>query len=193
MIKRTVIVRPVGHFLHGFHFRTTSHGDITPTVTLFQPLYVPRVQIPFGDMPERHFDGNPHLTVSDPDIGRKLIEHLGGDRLDSLLRIDTPDKFLVWAEHHGKWESHGYSMLTHALAGRRARAIALAEQRMEHNRAFAANGAAWAAVRNKQLGRFIRIFESGQARVNRMLRGFEAINAARIGVERWWHWSPVVE
>lgn len=193
MIKRTVIVRPVGHFLHGFHFRTTSHGDITPTVTLFQPLYVPRVQIPFGEMPERHFHGNPDLTASDPDIGRKVIEHLGGDRLDSLLRIDTPDKFLVWAEHHGKLGSERFPLLTHALAGRRSRAIALAEQRIEVHRAFAARDELWAAARIKQLRRLIRIFESGQARVNRMLRGFEAINAARIGVDRWWHWSPVVE
>ena len=193
MIKRTVIVRPVGHFLHGYHFRTTSHGDITPTVTLFQPMCVPRVQIPFGGMPERHFHGSPELTVSDPEIGRKLIEELGGDRLDSLLRINTPDKFLVWVEHHGGLGTYRIAMFTHALAGRRTRAIVLAEQELAVDRRAAARGAPWAAASIRRLHRLIRIFESGQARTNRLLRTIERVNARRVGVEPWWRWSPVVE
>jgi len=193
MIKRTVIVRPVGHFLHGFHFRTTSHGDITPTVTLFQPMYVSRVQIPFGGMPERYYRGSDHLTVADPDVGRKLIEALGGDWLDSLLRIDTPDKFLVWVEHHGGLGTDRFAMFTHALAGRRARAIVLAERELEIDRRYAAQDKPWAAASIRRLHRLIRIFEAGQARTNRLLRTFERVNARRVGVEQWWRWSPVVE
>jgi hypothetical protein len=191
MIKRTVIVRPVGHFLHGFHFRTTSFGDITPIVTLFRPMCVPRVGIPFGGMPEDRRSGAQSWSVSDPDIGAKLIEGLGGDLLDSLLRIDTPDKFLVWADHLNYRPE--FPMFTHALAGRRDRAIELAEQRIEYlNSLRAADG----LPRNtdiRRLHRLIRIFESGQARTNRMLRTFERVNARNIGVEPWWRWSPVVE
>ena len=193
MIKRTVIVRPVGHYLHGFHFRTTSSGDITPIRMLFQPMYVPRVDIPFGGMPEERRSGAHGWSVSDPDIGAKLIEGLGGDLLDSLLRIDTPDKFLVWAEHHGRLGSERFPMFTHALAGRRDRAIALAEKELELNRRAATRGAAWAAASIRRLHRLIRLFESGQARTNRLLRTVERVNARRIGVEAWWHWSPVVE
>jgi len=193
MIKRTVIVRPVGHFLHGFHFRTTSSGDVDPIVTLFQPMYVPRVDIPFGGMPEDRRSGAHRWSVSDPDIGAKLIEGLGGDLLDSLLRIDTPDKFLAWVDHHGRLGSERFPMFTHALAGRRDRAIALAEKELEIDRRYAARGTPWAAARIRRLHRLIRIFESGQARTNRLLRTFERVNARRVGVEPWWHWSPVVE
>lgn len=193
LIKRTVVVRPVGHFLHGFHFRTTSFGDITPIVTLFQPMYVPRVDIPFGGMPEEHRSGAHRWSVSDPDIGAKLIEGFGGDLLESLLRIDTPDKFLVWAEHHGGLGSELFPMFSHALAGRRDRAIVLAERRIAIHRAFSARDEVWAAARIGELHRLIRLFESGQARTNRLLRTFERRNARRVGVEAWWRWSPVVE
>lgn len=193
MIKRTVIVRPVGHYLHGFHFRTTSSGDITPIHMLFQPMYVPRVDIPFGGMPEERRSGAHGWSVSDPDIGAKLIEGLGGDLLESLLRIDTPDKFLVWAEHHGRLGSERFPMFTHALAGRRDRAIALAEKELEIDRRAATRGAPWAAASIRRLHRLIRLFESGQARTNRLLRTVERVNARRIGVEAWWRWSPVAE
>ena len=193
MIKRTVIVRPVGHYLHGFHFRTTSFGNITPIHMLFQPMYVPRVDIPFGGMPEERRSGAHGWSVSDPDIGAKLIEGLGGDLLESLLRIDTPDKFLVWAEHHGRLGSERFPMFTHALAGRRDRAIALAEKELEIDRRAATRGAPWAAASIRRLHRLIRLFESGQARTNRLLRTVERVNARRIGVEAWWRWSPMAE
>lgn len=84
-------------------------------------------------------------------------------------------------------------MFTHALAGRRDRAIALAEKELELNRRAATRGAAWAAASIRRLHRLIGIFGSGQARTNRLLRTVERVNARRIGVEAWWHWSPVVE
>lgn len=191
MIKRTVIVRPVGHFLHGYHFRTTSFGDITPIVTLFQPMYVPRVQIPFGDMPEDYRSGASRWSVADPDIDRKMIDGLGGELLDSLLRIDTPDKFLAWADH---WRNPELlPMFTHALAGRRARAALLAERAIENYRNHGLADDPRFMIRIRRLRRFIRIFESGQTRTNRLLQTFERINARNVGVEAWWHWSPVVE
>ena len=193
MIKRTVVVRPVGHFLHGFHFRTTSFGNITPIVMLFQPMYVPRVDIPFSGMPHEHGSGAHRWSVSDPDIGTKLIEGLGGELLESLLRIDTPDKFLAWVEHHGRLGSERFPMFTHALAGRRDRAIALAEKELESNRRSVSPSRPWAAVNIRRLHRLIRILESGQARTNRLLRTIERVNARRIGVEAWWRWSPMVE
>ncbi len=193
MIKRTVIVRPVGHFFHGFHFRTTSFGDVTPIVSLFHPTYVPRVNIPFGDMPEGHETGGADWSVADPDIGQKLIEGLGGDRLDALLRVDTPDKFLVWADHHDKSGSEYLRIYSHALMGRLARAIVLAERELEVDRRSAARGMPWAAASIRRLSRHILIFKSGQARTNRLLRFFERANARRIGVEPWWRWSPLVE
>lgn len=193
MIKRTVIVRPVGHFFHGFHFRTTSFGDITPIVSLFHPTYVPRVDIPFDAMPEDDPSDAHRWSVSDSDIGRKLIDGLGGDLLDSLLRIDTPDKFLVWADHHDNRGSEFLRICSHALAGRLARAILLAEQSIARRQRYATEGDLWAAARNRRLRRLIRIFESGQVRTNRVLRTFERVNATRVGVEPWWRWSPVVE
>ena len=191
MIKRTVIVRPVGHYLHGFHFRTTSFGDVGPIVALFQPMYVPRVDIPFGGMPEGFWGYGLDWSVSDPQIGAKLIEGLGGDVLDSLLRIDTPDKFLVWADHLSYRPE--LRMFTHALAGRRARAVELAERKARdlHDCGLAEHPMFRKDFR--RLHRLIRIFESGQARTNRLLRTFERVNARRVGVEAWWRWSPVVE
>jgi hypothetical protein len=191
MIKRTVIVRPVGHFLYGFHFRTTSYGGVYPIVELFHPLFVPRVHIPFGGMPEDHRSDVGTWDVTEPDVERKLMEALGGDMLDSLLRIDTPDKFLVWADHLG-YEPE-WRMFTHALAGRRARAVRIAEQRIEF---FHRLGAADGSPRTtyvRRLRRLIRIFESDQTRTNRLLRTFERINARNVGIEPWWRWSPVVE
>ena len=71
--------------------------------------------------------------------------------------------------------------------------IGNSEQRIEYlNSLRAADG----LPRNtdiRRLHRLIRIFESGQARTNRMLRTFERVNARNIGVEPWWRWSPVVE
>lgn len=191
MIKRTVIVRPVGHFLHGFHFRTTSFGDVGPIVALFHPTYVPGMRIPFGGMPEDHWGYGLDWSVSDPDIGRKLIDGLGGDVLDSLLRIDTPDKFLVWADHLSYTQE--LPMFTHALAGRRARAVELAKRRVRDLRDLGLAEDPRFRKHIRRLHRLIRIFESGQARTNRMLRTFERVNARNIGVEPWWCWSPVVE
>jgi hypothetical protein len=195
MIKRTVIVRPLGHFLHGFHFRTTSFGDIHPVVQLFQPLYVPRVHPPFGGMPQDYRSGAMDLKSSDPGVERKLMEALGGDTLDSLLRIDTLDKFQVWADHIG--HSRDYRMLTNALAGRRGRAALLAEREIanydKRMRVGDPSEVAWSRTRIRRLRRLIRIFESGQTRTNRLLRTFERINVCNNGVEQWWRWSPVVE
>lgn len=191
MIKRTVIVRPVGHFLHGFHFRTTSFGDVGPIVAVFHPIYVPRVAIPFGNMPEDFWGYGFDWSVSDPEIGQKLIEGLGGDVLDSIVRIDTPDKFLVWADHLSFRPM--LRVFTHALAGRRARAAQLAE-RIARDWLDRGLGGDPSFDRNiRRLRRLIRIFESGQTRTNRLLRTFERINARNNGVERWWRWSPVVE
>ncbi len=191
MIKRTVIVRPVGHYLHGFHFRTTSFGDIHPVVQLFQPLYVPRVHIPFGGMPTDYRSSACDLKSTEPGVEQKLIEALGGDMLDSLLRIDTPDKFLVWAEHLSFRQE--LPMFAHALAGRRARAVQLAEREVRRLHDMGRAEEPSFKKRIRRLRRLIRIFESGQARTNRLLRTFERINARNIGVERWWRWSPVVE
>jgi len=191
MIERTVIVRPVGHFLYGFHFRATRFGDIHPVVQLFQPLYVPRVHPPFGGMPEDHRSGALNLSSSDPGVGRKLIEALGGDMLDSLLRIDTPDKFLVWADHLGF--SAEWPMFTHALAGRRSRAIHLAEERIAFFEWLGATDGTPRTANIQRLRRLICIFDSGQERTNRMLRTFERINVRNNGIEPWWCWSPVVE
>ena len=191
MIKRTVIVRPVGHFFHGFHFRTTSFGDVGPIVALFHPTYVPGVGIPFGSMPEGFGGHGLDWSVSDPEIGRKLIEGLGGDVLDSLLRIDTPDKFQVWADHLSYRPM--LRMFTHALAGRRARAIRLAESIATEyeDRGLAEDPRFKKDIR--RLRRLIQIFGSGQTRTNRLLRTFERINASNNGVESWWRWSPAVE
>jgi hypothetical protein len=194
MIKRTIVVRPVGHYLHGYHFRTTSFGGVYPIVMLFQPMYVPRVNIPFGGMPEDHGRVR-RWQVTDPGVEQGLIEDLGGDLLDSLLRIDTPDKFLVWADHLGL--SSDLSMLTEALAGRRARAALLARRQIaDYAGRYPAGDPTslyWGRRRVRRLCRFVRIFESGQARTNRLLRTFERINARNTGVEAWWRWSPVVE
>jgi len=205
LLKRTIVVRPVGHFLHGYAFRITSIGAVHPVVTLFEPLYVPRRPLGAGSMPEfylfmdrrRHGHLFPpsafprYWMAGDPGVEQMLIDELGGDRLDSLLRIDTPDKFLVWAEHLHR--SRPAILFSHALAGRLSRAIGMAEREL----------AIWSGRRDispgdkakvvRHLRRLVRILESGQTRTNRLLRTFERINARRNGVERWWRWSPVVE
>jgi hypothetical protein len=191
MIKRTVIVRPVGHFLHGFHFRTTSYGGVYPIVQLFHPLFVPRVHIPFGGMPQDHRSDVGTWEVTEPDVERKLMDALGGDMLDSLLRIDTSDKFLVWADHLSY--APEWRMFAHALAGRLTRAVRLAEQQIEYLDYLSAADGSPRTTSIRPLRRLIRIFGSGQARTNRLLRTFERTNVRNIGVEGWWRWLPVAE
>lgn len=129
--------------------------------------------------------------AGDPGVEQMLIDELGGDRLDSLLRIDTPDKFLVWADHVHR--SRPDSLFSHALAGRLSRAIRMAEREIADwsNRPDFHPGYDGKIIRF--LRRLVRILESGQTRTNRLLRTYEDINARRKGVERWWRWSPVVE
>jgi len=205
LVKRTIVVQPVGHFLHGFAFRVTRSGSVDPVVTLFEPLYVPRRPLSSGSMPEfyllvdRHRYG--HLfppsdlprfwRAEDPGVEQVLIEELGGDRLDSLLRIDTPDRFLVWADHLGT--SRKFVLFSHALAGRLSRAIGMAECEIADWGRRRDVDPGYKATIIRHLRRLVRIFESGQTRTNRLLRTFEEINARRAGVEGWWRWSPVVE
>lgn len=205
LLKRTIVVRPVGHFLHGFAFRATSSGSVDPVVTLFEPLYVPRRPLSSGWMPEFYLfmDRRRHghlfppsdfprsWMAGDPGVEQMLIDELGGDRLDSLLRIDTPDKFLVWAEHSGT--SRKFVLFSHALAGRLSRAIGMAEREIADWSRRQGVDPGYKATVIRHLRRLVRVFESGQARTNHLLRTFENINARREGIAQWWRWSPVVE
>lgn len=207
-VGRAIVLRPVGHWLHGFSLAPpgpnrhpdmyfVKRGDrliVKPVSgkarfwprTLLQPLYVParRLQPGYGRPIYAPHDMDV-WRVTTPDVSRIFCD-LAADAIDSILNVDTPDKFGIWAEHaslHEFEESIAPAViLTHALAGRLATAIREAERNIAMDPASAAQA--------RRLRRLIRVFEAGQARTNRLLRTFEWITARHLGVRRWWTWTP---
>ena len=211
-LRRAIVVRPVGHWLHGFSFATYRPRDQVPFVraprlnmtpsdwkglfwprTLLQPLYVParRVNPGFGRglfTPARLKD----WRVTEPGVAVAFRE-VASDAIYSILNVDTPDKYCIWAEHAGGYD-HYINMelvecLTHALAGRLAVAIRLAERNFNN---WGHWGEPATPAQARRLRRLIRVFEAGQARTNRLLRTFEWITAGHLGVRRWWTWTAAV-
>jgi len=211
--RRAIVVRRVGHWLHGFSFaihRPSNRWNHNPRVpslverpsdwrglfwprTLFQPLYVParRVNPDFGGpllTPWRLKD----WRVSAPDVAA-IFSEAAGDAIDAILNVNTPDKFCIWAEHadgHGRGVNlHLVECLTHALAGRLGLAIRVARYDIDN---WGGYGEPATPTQARRLRRLIRVFEAGQARTNRLLRTFEWITARHLGVRRWWSWSPAV-
>lgn len=213
-VGRAIVLRPVGHWLRGFAF--ASHGPhdwdnpdrLTPRLaetpsdwtglfwpcSLFQPLYVParRVIPGYGAKLSSPWGTN-GWRVTTPGVSAALLD-VANDAIDSILNVDTADKFGVFAEFAGS-HARGVSMeyvelLTHALAGRLAVAIRLAERNIDD---WDSTGESATPARACRLRRLIRVFEAGQARTNRLLRTFEWITARHLGVRRWWSWTPAVE
>lgn len=210
-VGRAIVLRPVGHWLQGFAFATYRPSDqrsrdprvpklhTTPSDwkglfwprTLFQPLYVParRVNPDFGGALHTPWDLS-DWRVMEPGIEAAFRE-TAGDAIDSILNVDTPDKFCIWAEHAGGYGRRvNFSLvecLTHALAGRLAVAIRLAERNIDD---WGGYGEPATPAQARRLRRLIRVFEAGQARTNRLLRTFEWITARHLGVRRWWRWTP---
>ena len=212
-VGRAIVLRPVGHWLQGFAFATYRPSDqrsrdprvpklhTTPSDwkglfwprTLFQPLYVPALQV------NSDF-GGPLFTsgrlkewrITKPGVAVAFRE-AASDAIDSILNVDTPDKFCIWAEH-----ADGYGRrvnlrlvecLTHALAGRLPLAIRVAERDIDD---WGGYGAPATPAQARRLRRLIRVVEAGQARTNRLLHTFEWITARHLGVRRWWSWTPAV-
>ena len=219
-VGRAIVLRPVGHWLRGFSLappgsqqhpgmtfvkrgdrlipkRVSSTARFWPR-TLLQPLYVParRLQPAYGRSLRAPLEMDA-WRVTTPDIS-KVFRDVATDALDSILNVDTPDKFGIWAEHaslHEFEESIAPAIiLTHALAGRLATAIREAER----NIAIWQGGTWTRAVdpatpaQARRLRRLMRVFRAGQARTNRLLRTFEWITAGHLGVRRWWTWTPAV-
>lgn len=212
-VGRAIVLRPVGHWLHGFSFQSHGPGDwknpdrLTPRLaetpsdwnglfwprTLFQPLYVPAQWVNPGYGSTLYSPwGTNGWRITTPGVAAALRD-VAVDAIDSILNVDTPDKFGIFAElasSHGRSISMEYvQLLTHALAGRLPTAIRLAERNMgnwDHWRKPATPAQA------RRLRRLIRVFEAGQARTNRLLRTFEWITARHLGVRRWWSWTPAV-
>jgi hypothetical protein len=212
--RRGIVVRRVGHWLHGFSFaiyRPSNQRSRDPRVpslattpsdwnglfwprTLFQPLYVParRMNPDFGGAlltPWRLND----WRVSEPDIAA-IFSEAAGDAIDAILNVDTPDKFCIWAEHADGY-GRGINLrlvecLTHALAGRLSLAIRVARHDIDN---WGGYGEPATPAQARRLRRLIRVFEAGQARTNRLLRTFEWITAGHLGLRRWWTWTPAVE
>ncbi len=212
-VRRAIVVRRVGHWLHGFSFAThrpRDQGNRDPRVpklattpsdwkglfwprTLFQPLYAPalRVSPDFGG-PLSTSEWIEEWRITEPRVAVAFRE-AASDAIDSILNVDTPDKFCIWAEHA---DAYGRRVnlslvecLTHALAGRLDVAIRVARRNIDN----------WGGYRKpatpaqaRRLRRLIRVFEAGQARTNRLLRTFEWITARHLGVRRWWSWTPAV-
>lgn len=210
-VRRAIVVRRVGHWLHGFSFQGHGPGDwknpdrLTPRLaetpsdwkglfwphSLFQPLYVParRVNPGYGGALDSPW-GTKGWRVTMPGVAAALRD-VATDMIDSILNVDTPDKFCIFAElagSYGRSISMGYvELLTHALAGRLPTAIRLAERNIDN---WDHCGEPATPAQARRLRRLIRVFEAGQARTNRLLRTFEWITARHLGVRRWWTWTP---
>ena len=217
-VGRAIVLRPVGHWLRGFSLAPpgpkqhpgmyfVKRGDrLIPKLvngkarfwprTLLQPLYVParRLQPGYGGSLRAPLEMDA-WRVTTPDVSRIFCE-LAADAIDSILNVDTPDKFGIWAEHaslHEFEESIAPAViLTHALAGRLATAIREAERNIAIWQGATGKRARDPATpaQARRLRRLIRVFEAGQARTNRLLRTFEWITARHLGVRRWWTWTP---
>lgn len=214
-VGRAIVLRPIGHWLRGISLAPpgpkdhpgmyfVKRGDrlipkrVSGTArfwprTLLQPLYVParRLQPRYGGL----FRIPPEMDawrVTTPGVAGKFHE-AATDAIESVLNVDTPDKFGIWAEHASSY-NFGESfepavLLTYALAGRLALAIRVAERNIDDwdNRGMPATPA-----QARRLRRLIKVFQAGQARTNRLLRTFEGITARHLGVRRWWIWTPAV-
>lgn len=212
-VRRAIVLRPVGHWLHGFSFVTYHPRDQVPFTTrprlnltpsnweglfwprvLFQPLYVParRVNPGFGRALHCPWDLD-DWRVTTPGIAG-IFREVATDAIDSILNIDTPDKFGIWSAHAGSdgWPSNENlaECLTHALAGRLGVAIRSAEYRFDN---WDSRDQPATPAQARRLRRLIRVFQAGQARTNRLLRTFEWITARHLGAARWWTWTPAVE
>ena len=212
-VGRAIVLRPVGHWLQGFAF--ASHGPrdwenpdrLRPRLaetpsdwtglfwprSLFQPLYVParRVNPGYGSALRSPWGMN-GWRVTRPGVS-EIFRDLAGDAIDSILNVDTPDKFGIFAEFagsHGRSISMAYvGLMTHALAGRVALARRLAERTIDDWEQW---GVPATPAQARRLRRLLRVFRAGQARTNRLLRTFEWITAGHLGVRRWWTWTPAV-
>ena len=214
-VGRAIVLRPVGHWLHGFSLSPpgpkehqgmyfVKRGDrLIPKAvsgkarfwprTLLQPLYVParRLQPRYGRLLRTPWEMDA-WRVTTPGISGIFCE-TAADAIDSILNVDTPDKFGIWAEHASSF-NFGESfepaiILTHALAGRLSLAIRVAERNIGD---WDGRGAPATPAQARRLRRLIRVFAAGQARANRLLRTFEWITARHLGVRRWWTWTPAV-
>ena len=220
-VGRAIVLRPVGHWLRGFSLAPPGAKENRPMYfikrgdrlipkavstkamfwprTLLQPLYVParRLHPSYG----RRIHAPPDMDVwrvTTPDTSRIFCEK-AADAIASILNVDTPDKFGIWADHaslHEFEESIAPAIiLTHALAGRLSTAIREAERYVARwpGETWTRGTESATPAQARRLRRLIRVFQAGQARTNRLLRTFEWITARHLGVRRWWKWKPAVE
>jgi hypothetical protein len=190
LLKRWLIIRPVGHWLYGYHLDRRTEKGVFVVRVFIKPLHT-------KDWRESAWEVYPPPSAGEtgtwsaitPNVDRHLIEVMAGDASNALTRVDSPDMFLAlllsgWHPHTGDMAIH-----TFALAGRRREAIHVAESWLRYYRNPPDRRPRFEKIRRLQ--RLIAVFKAGQARTNRLLRTFEWINARKHGVEQWWSWTPI--
>lgn len=189
LVKRWLVIRPVGHWLHGYFLDRRSGKGVFVVQASVIPLYFKRRITPHWDVhppPSAGTPGGWHATT--PYVDRHLIEIMAGSASDAVTRYDSPDKFLALLHREvGVWEQKIHTL---ALAGRLRHAIRFAEKLIVRYR-NPPGGYAPYFKHIRRLQRLIAVFRGGQARTNRLLRTFEWINVRRLGVEQWWTWTPI--
>jgi hypothetical protein len=187
LVKRWLVIRPVGHWLHGYHLdRRTAKGVFVVEASVI-PLYSKGWIRPLWDiLPPRSAGGTGTWEATMPHVDRRLIEIMAGSASDAVTQVDSPDKFLTRLGRQGREEK----VNTLALAGRLSHAIRLAERLIVRYR-DPPGGYAPYVKDIRRLQRLIAVFRAGQTRTNRLLRTFEWINVRQRGIDRWWTWTPV--
>lgn len=191
LLKRWLFIRPVGHWLYGYHLDRRTEKGVFVVKAFITPLYSQdRYRSAWEVYPPRSagVDGTWYATT--PHVDRHLIEVMAKDASNDLTQVDSPDMFLALLL--GGWHPHVSEMAvnTFALAGRLREAIHVAEARIDDYSVPPHRYATFFAD-IRRYRRLIAVFKAGQARTNRLLRTFEWINARKHGVEQWWVWTPI--
>lgn len=192
LVKRWLVIRPVGHWLHGYHLdRRTAKGVFVVEASVV-PLYIKRWATPrWNILPPLSAGGTGTWEATMPDVDRHLIEIMAGSASDELTRHNSPDMFLALLFRDGLGVMPE-AIHTFALAGRLTEAIYLAEKLIVRYRdPPGAKAPYFKDIRRLQ--RLIAVFKAGQARTNRLLRTFEWINVRQRGIEQWWTWAPIAK
>jgi hypothetical protein len=178
LVKRTLILPPVGHYLRAFSLASLSNKDRFRIHYFVQPLYRPTsgVSVGYGDY--LHDDHGP-WSASDPRIEERIADTLLGEGMARIEHVDNPEAFLEYAKTVESWRVGGdwHTFLTHLLLGHLDTASDLGLQVLRgyypHTR------------ESRHTRRFLQLMDGGQVRIDRVLKSWEQTLVRQLKIEAY--------
>lgn len=188
--KRMLILPPVGHYLRGFYFNQTSTKDVFQPYYMVQPLYRPDrfLVLGYGDY-LRLRDNRDRWSIKDPRIEKWLVDIVLGDGMRRIGSVDNPAAFLEYSKTVQTWRTGGdwHVFLTLALLGQFDKARAAGLEILQSYRSD--SKIEWHTKIWRHTRRLLLLMDSGQVRVDRVLRSWEQMTIRHLKIERYWQ-SP---